>query len=175
MKYGDEITTKLEEIAISKVKSPKEWECFKNQVLHSFITAEKIGNRNVNPEQHKQWEERLVRLGIIERILDKENNEEENFRQSIKYDLSDNKNSDKDKDESKQSIMLETALLKNAEQTYINTGIVPIGYKKNENGKIVRIEPKIFTKDERANRLSASKNNLSSSENNIRQNQQLSR
>ena len=36
MKYGDEITTKLEELATAKVKSPKEWKFFKSQVLHSF-------------------------------------------------------------------------------------------------------------------------------------------
>ncbi len=71
MKYGDEITTKVEELAISKAKSPKEWEFFKDQVLHTFITAEKIENRNVNLEEHSKWEERFIRLGILERKINK--------------------------------------------------------------------------------------------------------
>lgn len=170
MKYGDEITTKLEELAISKTKSQKEWEFFKGQVLHSFIIAEKIGNRNVNLEEHTKLEERLVRLGILERKLDKDNEQKQTFKESVKYDVS-NKGS---RDESKQKVALETSLQRNAEQMYINTGMVPIGYKKDEKGKIVRIEPKIFV-DVRTNRLSASKDKLWASENDKRQKQQLSR
>ena len=171
MKYGDEITSKLEEIANSGKKSSKEWEYFKEQVLHSFTVAEKIGNRNVNKEEHKNWEERLVRLGLIERKIDKETEQKENFKETIKLDLK-NK-SDDDKDESKQTVSLESAIQKNAEQMYINTGIVPIGYKKDENGKITRIQPDI-TKDERANRLSATKNSVKKEEDK-KQRQQLSR
>ncbi len=155
MKYGDEITTKLEELATSKTKSPKEWEFFKGQVLHSFMTAEKIGNRNVNLEEHSKWEERLIRLGILERKLDKE--QEQTFRESIKYDVT-NINTKTDKDEDREKVALESALLRKAEQQYIDTGVVPLGYKKDENGKIVRILPKI--ENTRTDRLSAG-NNLS--------------
>lgn len=153
MKYGDEITTKLEELAMSKSKSPKEWEFFKDQVLHSFTTAEKIGNRNVNLEEHSNWEERLIRLGILERKLDKGKDQKQTFRESLKYDVT---KTDKDKDREK--VILESALLKRAKQQYINTGAIPLGYKKDENGKIVRISPKI--ENTRTDRLSAG-NNLS--------------
>lgn len=171
MKYGEEITSKLEEIATSKIKSPKEWEYFKKQVLHSYMIAEKIGNRNVNIEEHENWEERLIRLGFIERKLDRGKEQKESLRDCIKYDI---ENSDKDKDESQSKVLLESAIQKNAEQLYMNTGIIPIGYKKDEHGKIVRIAPKI-TIDERANRLSATKDNLSVSENNKKQKQQITR
>lgn len=87
MKYGDEITTKLEELATAKVKSPKEWKFFKSQVLHSFMIAEKIGNRSVNLEEHTAWEERLIKLGILERRQEKEETKKQAFKQSIRYDV----------------------------------------------------------------------------------------
>lgn len=157
MKYGSEITTKLEELSTSKTKSPKEWEFFKEQVLHSFIIAEKIGNRNVNLEEHTKWEERLIRLGILERKIEKGEEQKQTFRESIKCDVT-NTNVNRDKDEDREKVALETALLKNAEQQYINTGMIPLGYKKDENGKITRIIPKI--EDKRTDKLSAG-NNLS--------------
>lgn len=153
MKYGDEITTKLEELATSKTKSPKEWEFFKSQVLHSFMTAEKIGNRNVNLGEHSKWEERLIRLGILERKLNKGEEQKQTFRESIRYDVTKT-----GKDEDKGKVALESALLRMAEQQYINTGIVPLGYKKDKNGKIVRNLPKIENKN--TGKLSAG-NNLS--------------
>lgn len=139
------------------MKSPKEWEFFKGQVLHSFMTAEKIGNRNVNLEEHSKWEERLIRLGILERKLDKGQEQKQTFRESIKYDVT-NTNLKTDKDENREKVALESALLRKAEQQYINTGVIPLGYKKDENGKIVRILPKI--ENTRTDRLSAG-NNLS--------------
>lgn len=155
MKYGDEITTKLEELDISKTKSPKEWEFFKGQVLHSFMIAEKIGNRTVNLTEHSKWEERLIRLGILERKIDRNQEKKQSFKDSIRYDVSNAKN---DKDEAREKVALERTLLKQAEQQYINTGAMPLGYKKDEKGKIVRIVPKMETK--KTNKLSAG-NNLS--------------
>lgn len=156
MKYGDEITTKLEELAISKVKSPKEWEFFKNQVLHSFMTAEKIGNRNANPQEHKQWEERLIKLGILERKIDIGEKQEVSFKEELK-NMASNKDS-RDDEPSTSKVLTEAALQKNAEQIYVRTGMLPIGYKKDEKGKIVKILPKIETS--KIDRLSAG-NNLS--------------
>lgn len=155
MKYGDEITKKLEELATRKTKSPKEWEFFKEQVLHSFMIAEKIGNRSVNLEEHLEWEERLIRLGILERRIDRDEGKKQTFRESIKYDVT---NTGKDKDEDKGRVTLESQLLKRAEQQYIDTGAIPLGYKKDENGKIVKILPKL--EDKQTDRLSAG-NNLS--------------
>lgn len=155
MKYGNEITTKLEELARSKTKSPKEWECFKKQVLHTFFTAEKIGNRNVNPEEHSEWEERLIRLGILER------KQEVSFKEDLRNMTRDRNLGDCDPSTSK--VLTEVALQKNAEQVYIKTGMLPIGYKKDEKGKIVRIQPKIDI-DDRKNRLSASRDNLLTSQ-----------
>lgn len=154
MKYGDELTTKLEELAISKTKSPKEWDFFKNQVLHSFMTAESIGNRSVNLEEHTKWEERLIKLGILERKNDK--GEQQTFRESIRYDITSDKNG---KGEEQRGGTLESALLKAAEQQYMNTGAIPLGYKKDERGKIVRIVPRIENRRTR-DKLSAG-NNLS--------------
>lgn len=158
MKYGNDITTKLEELAINKIKSPKEWECFKEQVLHTFFTAEKIGNRNVNLNEHIQWEERLIKLGILERRFDKETKQEISFKENL-INMTNDKDS-RDNSPNEPKVQTQMALQKNAEQIYIKTGIIPIGYKKNENGKIVRIEPK-FETNNRKNRLSASINNLS--------------
>jgi len=155
MEYGDEITTKLEELATSKTKSQKEWEFFKGQVLHCFMTAEKIGNRKINFEEHSKWEERLIRLGILERRLDKGEEQKQTFRESIRYGLTDPRT---DKDEDREKVALESALLRKAQQQYINTGAIPLGYKKDENGKIVRIVPKMENK--RVDKLSAG-NNLS--------------
>lgn len=155
MKYGDEITAKLEELATCKTKSPKEWEFFKEQVLHSFMIAEKIGNRSVNLEEHLEWEERLIRLEILERRIDRDEGKKQTFRESIKYDVT---NTGKEKDEDKGRVTLESQLLKMAEQQYIDTGAIPLGYKKDENGKIVKILPKL--EDKQTDRLSAG-NNLS--------------
>lgn len=89
MKYGDEITKKLEQLVKERTKSPKEWECFKKQVLHCFTIAEKIGNREVNPEAHMQWEERLIRLGILERRVDY-GKKPKNYRESQRVTKPDN-------------------------------------------------------------------------------------
>ena len=129
-------TTKLEELATAKVKSPKEWEFFKSQVLHSFMIAEKIGNRSVNLEEHIAWEERLIKLGILERRQEKEETKKQAFKQSIRYDVEMKK-----PDGEKGKVALDRELLRRAEQQYINTGVVPLGYKKNQKGKIVRNLP----------------------------------
>ena len=167
-KYGNEITTKLEELASHGAKSSKEWSFFKEQVLHSFYTAEKIGNANVNPEEHLQWENRLIKLGILERKLDKRNTQKvSSLRESVKYDVN-NQTANKDGD-NKSTVSLESALQKNAEQMYINTGMIPLGYKKDENGKIVRILPSLTNKTNRKDLLSASRENLSATQSRQRQ------
>jgi len=118
------------------------------------MTAERIGNRNANMEEHIKWEERLIKLGILERKNDK--GEQQTFRESIKYDITSDNNG---KGEEQQGVTLESALLKAAERKYINTGAVPLGYKKDERGKIVRIEPRIESR-RTGDKLSAG-NNLS--------------
>ena len=55
---------------------------------------------------------------------------------------------------------LDRELLRRAEQQYINTGVVPLGYKKNQKGKIVRNLPTM--EEDKRDRLSAG-NNLSAS------------
>ena len=167
-KYGNEITTKLEELASHEARSSKEWACFKEQVLHSFYTAEKIGNATVNPEEHLQWENRLIKLGILERKLDKGNAQKvPSLKESIKYDVN-SQATNKDGD-NKSTVSLESALQKNAEQMYINTGMIPLGYKKDENGKIVRILPSLTNKTNRKDLLSASRENLSATQSRQRQ------
>lgn len=133
MKYGDRLTTKLEELAMEGKKSPQEWEVFKNQVLHSFNVAEGIGNRNVNQQEHEIWEERLVRLGILERKLEKPN--QETLRESIKVDV--NNEHDKPSDREQQGILLDSSMQERAQRAYQNTGAIPLGYKLGEDGKTV--------------------------------------
>lgn len=168
MKYGDELTTKLEELAMNNSRNSKEWEQFKKQVIHSYEVAEKIGNRNVNPEEHKEWEERLIKLGILERKLEKVDEQKIAFEKSLKVDV-------KDKDKSNSKVLLDKALLEKARQDYIKSGIVPIGFKKNEEGQIVRMELPKIEFDERRNRLSASRDNLSATNNKKQEQQQISR
>ena len=55
MKYGNEITAKLEELARLKGSSSKEWGVFKDQVIHAYTTAESIENRGVHPQEHLEW------------------------------------------------------------------------------------------------------------------------
>lgn len=135
MKYGDKLTTKLEELAMEGKKSPQEWEVFKNQVLHSFNVAEGIGNRNVNQQEHEIWEERLVRLGILERKLEKPN--QETLRESVKVDLTSDKSADRPTDTEKQGILLDSSMQERAQRAYQNTGAIPLGYKLGEDGKTV--------------------------------------
>lgn len=172
MKYGNELTRKLEELAMAKSKSPKEWECFKAQVLHGFFVAEKIGNRNVNPEEHTQWEERLIRLGILDRKLDKGEENKVPFNERVR-NMANNPNSIDD-NSSDSRVKTERALLENAKQIYKKTGMIPIGYKKNEQGEIVKVELKIVI-DNGQDRLSASKNNNNLSKNNLSTNKQNGR
>ncbi len=139
MKYGDRLTSKLEELNANGRKSPQEWEIIKGQVLHGFNVAEAIGNRNVNTQEHEIWEDRLVKLGILERRLEK-NPEEQTLRESIKIDNNDDKTNG-EKGESK--VPLDIALDRNAQAVYERTGALPIGYKVNENGKVSRILPKV--------------------------------
>lgn len=163
MKYGDKLTTKLEELAKEGKKSPKEWELFKDQVLHSFNVAEGIGNRNVNQQEHEIWEERLVRLGILQRKLEKPIAEQETLRESVKVDINNDK--DKPSDTAKQGVLLDRTMLERAQRAYENTGAMPLGYKLAEDGKtVVSIASQVgFDKNGSTSRdkLSASKNGLS--------------
>lgn len=157
MKWGDKLTSKLEELAMQGKKSPQEWEVFSNQVLHSFTIAENIGNRNVNEQEHMMWEERLIKLGILERKLEKTTEQKEvSLRESLKVDTR-----EKPSDASKQGVVLDSAMLEKAQRAYENTGAIPLGYTLGEDGKVVSIASKVGIDINGTNKLSASKGDLS--------------
>ena len=159
MKYGDKLTTRLEELLKEGRKTPEEWDVLKNQVLHSFNVAESIGNRNVNSQEHKIWEERLIRLGILERKKEKpiEQKEEGTFRGNLKL------SAEKPVDKGKQGVLLDSTMLKRAQKAYEDTGAIPLGYKLSQDGKkVVSIASTItLTPDSPKDRIKASKSNLS--------------
>ena len=159
MKYGDKLTTRLEELLKEGRKTPEEWDVLKNQVLHSFNVAESIGNRNVNSQEHKIWEERLIRLGILERKIEKpiEQKEEETFRENLKL------SAEKPVDKGKQGVLLDSTMLKRAQKAYEDTGAIPLGYKLSQDGKkVVSIASTLtLTPDSPKDRIKASKSNLS--------------
>lgn len=159
MKYGDKLTTKLEELLKEGRKTQEEWDVLKNQVLHSFNVAESIGNRNVNSQEHKIWEERLIRLGILERKIEKPvEQKEETFRKNLK--LSAEKPVDKGKE---QGVLLDSTMLKRAQKAYEDTGAIPLGYKLSQDGKtVVSIASTLtLTPVSPKDRIKASKSNLS--------------
>lgn len=159
MKYGDKLTTRLEELLKEERKTPEEWDVLKNQVLHSFNVAESIGNRNVNSQEHKIWEERLIRLGILERKIEKpiEQKKEETFRKNLKL------SAEKPVDKGKQGALLDSTMLKRAQKAYEDTGAIPLGYKLSQDGKtVVSIASTLtLTPDSPKDRIKASKSNLS--------------
>ena len=159
MKYGDKLTTRLEELLKEGRKTPEEWDMLKNQVLHSFNVAESIGNRNVNSQEHKIWEERLIRLGILERKIEKpiEQKEEETFRENLKL------SAEKPVDKGKQGVLLDSTMLKRAQKAYEDTGAIPLGNKLSQDGKtVVSIASTLtLTPDSPKDRIKASKSNLS--------------
>ena len=157
MKYGDKLTTRLEELLKEGRKTPEEWDVLKNQVLHSFNVAESIGNRNVNSQEHKIWEERLIRLGILERKIEKpiEQKKEETFRENLKL------SAEKPVDKGNQGVLLDSTMLKRAQKAYEDTGAIPLGYKL-QDGKVVSIASTLtLTPDSPKDRIKASKSNLS--------------
>ena len=157
MKYGDKLTTRLEELLKEGRKTPEEWDVLKNQVLHSFNVAESIGNRNVNSQEHKIWEERLIRLGILERKKEKpiEQKEEGTFRGNLKL------SAEKPVDKGKQGVLLDSTMLKRAQKAYEDTGAIPLGYKL-QDGKVVSIASTLtLTPDSPKDRIKASESNLS--------------
>ena len=157
MKWGDKLTSKLEELASQGKKSPQEWEVFRSQVLHSFAVAENIGNRNVNQQEHMIWEERLIKLGILERRLENPNEQKgEGLRESLRVD-----SKDKPSDTSKQGIALDSEMLARAQIAYENTGAIPLGYTLGKDGKVVSIASKVGIDINGTNKLAASKGNLS--------------
>lgn len=162
MKYGDKLTTRLEELLKEERKTPEEWDVLKNQVLHSFNVAESIGNRNVNSQEHKIWEERLIRLGILERKIEKpiEQKKEETFRENLKL------SAEKPVDKGKQGVLLDSTMLKRAQKAYEDTGAIPLGYKLSQDGKtVVSIASTLtLTPDSPKDRIKASKNNNLSAE-----------
>lgn len=160
MKYGDKLTTRLEELLKEGRKTPEEWDVLKNQVLHSFNVAESIGNRNVNSQEHKIWEERLIRLGILERKIEKpiEQKKEETFRENLKL------SAEKPVDKGNQGVLLDSTMLKRAQKAYKDTGAIPLGYKL-QDGKVVSIASTLtLTPDSPKDRIKASKNNNLSAE-----------
>lgn len=157
MKWGDKLTSKLEELASQGRKSPQEWDLFKNQVLHSFTIAENIGNRNVNQQEHMMWEERLIRLGILQRKIEKTNEQKgESLRNSLRVD-----SKDKPSDTMKQGVALDSEMLARAQRAYQNTGAIPLGYTLGKDGKVVSIASKVGIGINGTNKLSASRGNLS--------------
>ncbi|MFQ6752625.1 MAG: hypothetical protein ACLRFL_03580 [Clostridia bacterium] len=69
MKYGNALATKLETIISNESKNRLQIETFSEQAIHTFSTAENIGNRSVNAHQHTIWERRLISLRLLEEPL----------------------------------------------------------------------------------------------------------
>lgn len=164
MKYGDKLTTRLEELSKEGRKTLEEWNVLKDQALHSFDVAENIGNRRVNSQEHKIWEERLIRLGILERKIEdpiKQEEKEEVFKKGLKL------SAEKPSNEVKQGVLLDSAMIKRAQKIYEDTGTIPLGYKLSEDGKtVVSIASALtLTPDNPRDRIKAAKSNLSTSEN----------
>jgi len=69
MKYGHSLATKIETIIGNEAKNKIQLEVFSEQAVHTFSTAENIGNRLVNPYEHSMWERRLISLDLIEQPI----------------------------------------------------------------------------------------------------------
>lgn len=89
LNYGGDMADKLESI-VGK-NSKKEWNIFSDKVLKVHGKLHNIGIGNVHGERFKDFEERLTRLGLLERKLDKDNTAPErtviarNFKELHEY------------------------------------------------------------------------------------------
>lgn len=132
LKLGNAFATKMEGLQNSSERNSKAWAFILPHILQVYTVSKNIGNELYNAEEHKKFEERLVNLGLIE--LEKENSTV-NAKVKRKVDISSNSPY---KSSSKQPVMLEHEQVKLAICQYINTGMLPNGYKLNDSGEIIK-------------------------------------
>ena len=133
LKLGDAFATKMEELQNNAERNSKAWSFMLPHILQVYTVSKNIGNEIYNAKRHKDFEERLINLGLIE--LKKENGTTDDKKVKSKNEI----NPDSpDKPSERQKIMLEHEMLKLAICQYVNTGMLPTGYKLNSNGEILK-------------------------------------
>lgn len=133
LKLGDAFATKMEELQNNAERNSKAWTFMLPHILQVYTVSKNIGNEVYNAERHKDFEERLINLGLVE--LKKENGVADDKKVKSKNEIN---HDSPDKSSERQKIMLEHEKLKLAMCQYVNTGMLPIGYKLNSNGEILR-------------------------------------
>lgn len=128
--FGEYVLANMEKLEMTSQRNGEAWNFLLDPVLHAYTVSKELQNELYNGNAHKEFEERLVKLGLIEKARDSKALAvvKPSLKSKIKSFFSSFGSKD-DRDDMKQPILLESAQLNNARNMFINTGAVPLGYK----------------------------------------------
>lgn len=126
---GDKIVERMAEIERTEGRGSKAWKLMLEPVLHMYDISKDLGGEKWNPQEHKAFEDKLVRLGLIE--IAKEDRQVET---ETKVERKDGRS---DRADSQTRVQLRQGLIREAEVQYVNTGMTPIGFKLDNEGNVV--------------------------------------
>lgn len=131
--FGEVLAKKLEELQNNSQRNSKAWSFLLAPILHAYTVAQSIDNKRWNPREHNAFEERLVKLGLIELSKEQQLKIETPKATSITKN-----NSLAEKGSVMQPVVLEKAIREQVIYQYINTGMVPEGFKISDVGDLVK-------------------------------------
>ncbi len=136
VRFGQSIATRMEAFQNTSQRNTKAWNFLLEPILHAYTVSKNIDNERWNPAEHKAFEDKLVNLGLIELPKEQERMEPTKLVKSNARAIGSEPPAEKGN--RKQPIMLEQEVLRQAICQYINTGMMPIGFKISDDGKVRR-------------------------------------
>lgn len=137
VRFGGVLADRMEELQNSSERNSKAWGLLLEPILHAYTVANNLDNKKWNPREHTAFEEKLVKLGLIELPREQRVEESINPESKGKTNLRDKK-TPSEKVSAKQLVLTEQEILREAICQYINTGMPPIGFKLSEDGELRR-------------------------------------
>jgi len=165
---GEKLAENMDGLQQNSQRNGKAWKFLLEHILNTYTVSKEMGNEVHNVKAHQEFEDKLIKLGLIEKA--KDNHALIPTKNSLRNRISrmNSKNSKDDKDNNNEKNMLEYAQIQQAINEYINTGAIPIGFKLNEETRKIEKETDI----ERMRREAKIANNLYEQRRRIEERQQ---
>lgn len=132
IKLGNAFASKMEKLQNDSERNSQAWKFCLPHILHAYDVSKSIGNERYNSEEHKMFEKRLEALGIIELEKESKSAKKQYGKNTIVTDNT------PDKVTTKQPIVTEEEKIYLAKCQYINTGMLPLGYRLDNSGAIMK-------------------------------------
>ena len=137
---ADQIADKMMHLDKNFKRNSPTWNALLEPVFEAYMMSVGLGNEKHNPEEHKELEDKLIALGIIEKK--KDTHQIVATKTKVRDRVSNllHRKDDNDKTNLINGVLLEHALLRQAINEYLNTGMVPIGYRQDKETGIIKKE-----------------------------------